>query len=127
MVQHNILGKEGERMATEFLIKRGYIIRETNWKLNHLEIDIIAQEKGNRLHIVEVKTRSDDKDFDPLDAIDKKKIAHMIAAANAYVLTTGLDYDVQFDIIIIVGKTPEEFRLEYIPDAFYPPLKSYRR
>ena len=125
MALHNILGKEGELLATEFLIKRGYTIRETNWKLNHLEIDIIAQEKGNVLHIVEVKTRADDEAFDPLDAITSKKISHMVAAANAYVNMTGLDYDVQFDIMVIVGTSPADFRIEYLPDAFFPPLRSY--
>jgi len=38
---------------------------------------------------------------------------------------TGLDYDVQFDIMVIVGTSPADFRIEYLPDAFYPPLRSY--
>lgn len=123
MALHNKLGQAGEWLATELLIKRGYTIRETNWRLNHLEIDIIAQEQGNLLHIVEVKTRADDDAFDPLDAIDKKKMSHMIAAANAYVQMCNLDFDIQFDIIVIVGLGTENQRIEYLPDAFYPKLK----
>ena len=40
MARHNTLGKEGEEAACDFLIGRGYTIRETNWRLGHLEIDI---------------------------------------------------------------------------------------
>ena len=44
MAQFNKLGQQGEQTACEFLIAKGYTVRETNWRLGHLEIDIVAQE-----------------------------------------------------------------------------------
>ena len=59
MAWHNQIGREGEQAAYEFLISKGYTVRETNWRMGHLEIDIVAHEPAlNRLHIVEVKTRN---------------------------------------------------------------------
>ena len=40
-------------MAVEYLIERGYTVRERNWRMNKLELDIVA-EKNARLIIVEV-------------------------------------------------------------------------
>ena len=86
MAQHNKLGKEGEQAACEFLIARGYTVRETNWRMGKLEIDIVAQEPGaNRLHIVEVKTRSSIEHFDPMESITRAKIRNLVAAANGYI------------------------------------------
>ncbi len=57
MAFHNDLGKKGERIAVDYLIKNGYKILERNWRYLKAEIDIIAK-KDNTLAIVEVKTRS---------------------------------------------------------------------
>lgn len=57
MAQHNTLGAAGEQFAYEFLIREGFIVRERNWTMNHLEVDIIAERNGT-FHFVEVKTRS---------------------------------------------------------------------
>lgn len=124
MAQHNQLGKEGEKQAVEFLIKQGFSVRETNWRLDKLEIDIIAQ-KDMVLHIVEVKTRSDDEYFDPMRAINSAKKRHMVASANAYINFYQLQCEIQYDVIILIG-SEGNFKLEYYPDLFVPKLKTYR-
>ena len=43
MARHNIFGKQGEDVAADYLIKNGYIIRERNWRLDKLEVDIVAE------------------------------------------------------------------------------------
>ena len=124
MAQHNQLGKEGEKQAVEFLIKQGFSVRETNWRLDKLEIDIIAQ-KDMVLHIVEVKTRSDDEYFDPMKAITRAKKRHMVNSANAYINYYQLQCEIQYDVIILIG-SEGNFKLEYYPDLFVPRLKTYR-
>ena len=42
MADHNLLGKAGEHEAVEFLVRQGFTVRETNWRMGKLEIDIIA-------------------------------------------------------------------------------------
>ena len=125
MAQHNLLGKAGEQEAVDFLIRQGLTIRETNWRMDKLEIDIIAQGPNMILQIVEVKTRSSDEYFDPMRSITRAKKQHMVSSANAYVNYCRLQCEIQFDVIILVG-TPGNFRLEYYPDLFVPRLKTYR-
>ena len=84
MAQHNTLGFEGEQAAAEFIIKQGWTVRERNWKMGNLEIDIVAETPG-RLHIVEVKTRTHDDKFDPMKAVGPAKQRHLINAANGYI------------------------------------------
>ena len=126
MARHNKLGAEGENAACELLISKGYTIRETNWRLGHLEIDIVAQEVGaGILHIVEVKTRRIDGPYDPLQSITPAKIRNLVNAANGYIHHYDLKMSVQFDVMIIFGTAPD-FNIEFIPDAFQAPLKCYR-
>ena len=125
MAQHNLLGKAGENEAVEFLIKQGLTIRETNWRMNKMEIDIIAMGPGMLLHIVEVKTRTSDEYFDPMRAITRAKKRHMVNSANAYINYYGLQCEIQYDVIILIG-SEGNFRLEYYPDLFVPKLKTYR-
>lgn len=122
MSKHNDVGKWGEDIACEKLIKAGYAIVERNWRMHHYEIDIIAS-RGSRIIFVEVKTRTN-KDEDPLDAIDKNKIRRMAVAANVYMRFANHNLEPQFDIIGITG-TPDDYNIEHIEDAFFPPLKTY--
>ncbi|MDE6093431.1 MAG: YraN family protein, partial [Muribaculaceae bacterium] len=57
MAQHNETGSRGEDMAVSYLVAHGYDIVDRNWRMNHLELDIVAS-KGSRLFFVEVKTRT---------------------------------------------------------------------
>lgn len=125
MARHNLLGKIGEDLAAEYLIKNGYIVRERNWRINKLEVDIIA-EKNNRIIIIEVKTRALDTIVNPLDSITPAKIRHMVNVANAYMRFNQLLHEVQFDIITVVGDNPQNAQIEHIEDAFRPPLRTYR-
>ena len=51
------IGKNGEDLAVEYLVNKGYKILERNWRSGHKEIDIIAMD-GDTLVVVEVKCRS---------------------------------------------------------------------
>lgn len=117
MASHNALGKWGENLAAEYLVREGYAITERNWRMDHYEIDIIAMH-GSRIVFVEVKTRSTDE-YDPLEAVDSRKKARMVASANAYIIAHDIPHEVQYDIITVIG-IPEDYTLEHIPDAFLP-------
>lgn len=123
MAEHNSLGKWGEQVVTDYLVSQGYAIVERNWRLNHLEIDIIAT-KGRDVVFVEVKSRRE-KESHPESAVDRRKISHMVSAANAYLRHSRLPLSPRFDIAAISGD-PHDYNLFYIPDAFRPPLRTYR-
>lgn len=123
MAEHNSLGKWGEEVVTDYLVKEGYAIVERNWKSNHKEIDLIVT-KGKSIAFVEVKTRRAN-DADPLNAMTTAKIRRLVSAANAYLKMTRVLLEPRFDVASVIGE-PHDFKLEYIEDAFYPPLRTYR-
>lgn len=117
MSKHYELGKEGEKLALNYLIKKGYKIYEKNWRFQKAEIDIIAQ-KNSTLVCVEVKTRSTDEFGDPQDAVKDKKIKLLVKAMDYYVTSKDLDYEVRFDIIAII-KNNTITKIEHLEDAFF--------
>ncbi|MCM1521422.1 MAG: YraN family protein [Muribaculaceae bacterium] len=122
MAIHNDLGAWGERVVREYLLARGYAIAAEDTKVAGVEIDIIAT-RGDRICFVEVKTRKDNF-VDPLEAIDSRKRARMVRAADRWMQSyPDLPLEPQFDVAIVIG-TPESYTLEYIPDAFYPGITS---
>ena len=118
MAKHNELGKQGEEIAAQYLIEKGYEIVERNWRNSHKEIDIIAKD-GVELVIVEVKTRQSDDFGEPDIAVTRQKQSRLIYAANAYLFRHNLDVDTRFDIISIVMKDGNPI-IDHIEDAFLP-------
>jgi len=119
MALHNKLGKSGEETAIRYLALKGYLIRDINWRKGHYELDIVAV-KDDTLVVAEVKTRRNADFQKPEDAVDMKKIRRIVSAANTYIRYYGLSMPVRFDIITLVGEA-DNFSIEHIEDAFYPP------
>ena len=117
MGKHNEFGKEGEQIAVDYLIKKGYRIKYRNYRYLKSEIDIIAQ-KENILAIVEVRARSNDQIIAIADTITPKKIKLLVSGADHYVTEANLDVEVRFDIITIL-KNRRIFKIEHLEDAFY--------
>jgi putative endonuclease len=117
MADHNELGKQGEKLAVEFLQNNGYKILETNWTFQKAEVDVIAK-REDVLAIVEVKTRSSIDFGLPQDFVRPKKIQLLVKAVNEYVTQNDLDVSVRFDIIAI-QKNGNEFIIEHLEDAFH--------
>ncbi len=114
-------GKFAEQKAVDYLVSKGYAIRERNWRCGKLEIDIIAQ-NGTTIVFVEVKGRSGEWD-DPEDAVTVKKMRRISNAADSYLRNLEFDFFYRFDIIAIKG-SQDEYELEHYEDAFIPPLTS---
>ncbi|WP_034042649.1 YraN family protein [Wocania ichthyoenteri] len=117
MAQHNELGKKGEQLAVDFLLKNGYDIIERNYRFDKAEVDIIAQKK-EVLAIVEVKTRSTTDFGNPQDFVKPKQIQRLVKAVDEYVTVNDLDVEVRFDIVAIV-KEKNKYNIEHLENAFY--------
>lgn len=117
----NEWGRKAEKIVCEWLISKGYTVRETNWrpKTSKSEIDIIAQ-KDDTLAFVEVKARTD-RDIDPVEAVTADKIKNVVRGANAYLNAQDYDFFYRFDVATISG-TPDDYDFDYLEDAFLPPL-----
>lgn len=118
--QKTELGRKGEKIAYNYLLKKGYSILATNWRYKHKEIDILAQ-IDSTLVVVEVKTRSHSFFERPQDAVTKQKQKFLVQATNAYISTVDFEGDVRFDIISIITNSNEEI-ITHLEDAFYPLL-----
>ena len=116
MAQHNQLGKEGERIAEMFLLSKGHVILEKNWRCGKLEVDIITDD-GEKIVFVEVKTRATEAFGNPEESVDEDKQKAMINAAYIYLRRINLDVEVQFDIISII-LNDQETKVNHIQDAF---------
>lgn len=77
------LGQWGEEIGSNYLKDKGYAILGRNLRTPHGEIDILA-EKDNALIFVEVKTRSSNRFGFPEFAVNPRKQAHMLSAAESY-------------------------------------------
>jgi putative endonuclease len=111
-------GARAEKIAVEFLQQQGFVIRDTNWRIGHKEIDIVA-EKNGRIHVVEVRSLNSSIFQQPYQSIDRQKRRNLIAAAHAYILRHNLPMEVQLDVASVVfsGST---HTLDYFPNAIYP-------
>jgi putative endonuclease len=116
MAQHNELGNKGEKIAADYLIKKGYSILELNYRFLKAEVDIIVK-KEDVIIGVEVKTRTSTYFGNPQDFISPKKIKLMVSALDNYVVENDLDVEVRFDIIAII-KEKNTFQIEHLKDAF---------
>lgn len=117
MARHNELGKKGEQLAVDYLIKRGYTIVQRNYRFQKAEVDIIAKIKDT-LAIVEVKTRSTTDFGNPQDFVKPKQIQRLVKAVDEYVIVNKLDVEVRFDIIAIV-RQGKGYNIEHLENAFY--------
>ncbi len=121
MAQHNELGDWGEEYAAQYLVSKGYVIKERNWRSGKRDIDIVAlTEDGLQIVFVEVKTRRQDILVDPADAVTVKKMRSIAFCANVYLKMLNIELEPRFDIITIVGKKSSEATLHHIEDAFNP-------
>ena len=110
------IGKYGENLAKDFLIKKGFKILETNYKYSRIaEIDIIAC-KNNVLHFVEVKTRTQEFFGSPLEAINQNKLRQIYTCAKYYLQNCDKHYKkIQIDAIGIYLDCNDN-KIEFIED-----------
>ena len=111
------LGRLGEDLAVKELRRRGYKIRDRNYRCSLGEIDIVAEE-GGEIVIVEVKTRSGDSHGDPQDAVTAAKARRLASLGKAYMAQRELhDVDWRIDVVAVRTDLPGGPKVEIIRDA----------
>uniref|UniRef100_A0A7C4XSL2 UPF0102 protein ENV82_02085 n=1 Tax=Caldisericum exile TaxID=693075 RepID=A0A7C4XSL2_9BACT len=108
------LGKEGEDIGAKYLRTNGFKIVERNCRTPFGEIDIIAR-KGKKFYFIEVKTRTTIEYGRGVEAVDKRKINHIVNAINFYLGRKNVDYEIGVLDILKVG---DKFEINYIRDIF---------
>ena len=100
MAKHLRLGKKAEYLATDYLRKQGYYIRDKNYRSGQAEVDIVAQ-KSQRLFFIEIKSKHSICYGEPEEQIGKGKIRRYHHAAESFQLEEKWHGEIQFDTISI--------------------------
>ncbi len=112
MGDHLNLGKEGEKIAEDWLVSKGFSLLYRNWRFRKFEIDIIALKNG-LLHFIEVKLRSSNSFGFPEDKVTPKKLRSLFQAVDQFMLLHPSYQDFRMDILSISGtRKPEIFFIE---------------
>lgn len=108
----------GEKLAGDFLEKRGYHIRETNYRCSAGEIDIIAGHKDS-LVFIEVRTKKSLEFGSPEESITPVKMERLRAVASHYQQThDNLPPSWRIDVVAIeLDRKNKPLRIELIENA----------
>jgi putative endonuclease len=112
------LGREGEAIAAGHLERRGLRILERGFRTRTGEIDLVAED-GGVLVFVEVKARSGLGCGRPADAVDARKRARILRAAQLWLARHGSsDAPCRFDVVEVLSEDGSPALVHHIPDAF---------
>ena len=101
-LQSKRIGIDGEKLASNFLIKRGFKIVQKNFVCKLGEIDIIAQ-KDHKIHFIEVKTRIGLSKGQPYEAVNSNKLHHIKNTIEYYLLKNNIkNSKLSIDVVSIV-------------------------
>lgn len=117
MNRRQLLGRQGEDLATRYLAKQGYRILEQRYRCKAGEIDIIAVDHKT-LVFIEVKTRSSIAYGLPAEAVTYNKQQKIRQLALLYMQEGKHNYQsIRFDVISVL-LNHDGHQLEHIKDAF---------
>jgi len=112
-----VLGQEGERVAEQYLKKKGYKLVERNYRCVVGEVDLIVLDR-RVIVFVEVKTRSGHQFGSPLEAVASRKQRKMMQAAQFFLSQKKLHQrDARFDVVGISWPGREPI-IEHVENAF---------
>ena len=108
----------GEKLARDFLKKRGYHILETNYRCPHGEIDIIAKHKDS-LVFIEVRAKKSLEFGSPEESITPAKKERMMTTAYHYQQThDNLPPSWRIDVVAVeLDQKGKPSRIELIENA----------
>ncbi len=108
------LGSRYEQVAAAYLSRKGFQLREMNFRCRIGEIDLILED-GDTLVFAEVKYRSTNACGVGEEHVDKRKQQVIGRVAAYYLLKTGRSESFcRFDVVAIDG----EGNIDHIPAAF---------
>jgi len=112
------LGKLGEDLAASYLEKKGYLIKERNFRFRAGEIDIVALD-DDVLVFVEVKSRSGVEYGSPAEAVTFRKQQQIAKTALFYINKHELhNFNARFDVVSVLINGTQAAQIELIKNAF---------
>jgi putative endonuclease len=101
MTKNKELGDWGEKLAADFLLRKGFSLVKSNQRCGSKELDLIAYE-DDILVFVEVKTRLSSRYGEAIEMIGRNKLGYLKKAALGYLARVRPPYrTIRFDAIAI--------------------------
>jgi putative endonuclease len=116
--KHLLTGEQGEQIAADYLIDKGYRIVARNFRHSRGEIDLIAWWGDKLLVFVEVKTRHHELFGGPEEAVTVKKQRLLARTAGAYMEAIGYDWAIRFDVVAVLLEHDKVKEIRHHEDAF---------
>ena len=110
--------RRGEDLAYDYLRRAGYTVVARNYRPRggREELDLVAWD-GDRLAVVEVKTRANVDFGRPGEAVGREKRQVLVRGASEFARRASVDFDcLRFDIVSVILEDPPRIELE--KDAF---------
>lgn len=111
------IGEKAEEAVSKWLIQKGFDILERNWRHKHWEIDIIVS-KDNKLHFIEVKSRSSVKYGYPEAAINPSKMLALKNGIEEYLNEHPEWQTIQIDVLTVIWKLGKIQEILMIEDVY---------
>ena len=115
-MNHLEFGAEGERIAADFVARKGWRILGRNIKAGNGELDIVAMD-GDELVIVEVRARTVGRVLPPEMSVGPQKIRKLIRAARHYIKKVSYEGNWRIDVLAITVDDRGERRVELFSDV----------
>jgi putative endonuclease len=107
-------GAAAERLAADYLARKGLQLIEANYRCRRGEIDLVLRD-GDTIVFAEVRLRSSQRFGGAAYSVDRRKQARLVAAARFW-LAGKKDAPCRFDVVLM--DRLDASRIEWIRDAF---------
>jgi len=116
------IGRWGENVARDHLVKLGWEVLATGWRTGRLEVDLIARD-GPFLVMVEIKTRTEPVQAGWHRMVSRAQQERLIRAARSYLSRHPEGAaEVRFDVVAVL-RNRYGHRVLHTPSAFYPLMR----
>ncbi len=110
----DVLGRNGEQAAAEYLETEGFRILARNWRCADGEIDIVAVDRQT-LVACEVKTRSGSRYGTPLESVSRLKRNRLRRLAVRWLAAHGVRFEqVRIDVLGVARGPAGGFTIEHV-------------
>ena len=114
MQAKDVLGKDGEQAAVDYLTGCGFRILDRNWRCAAGELDIVAVER-HVFVVCEVKTRSGTRYGTPLEAVGRTKRTRLRRLAVRWLIAHGVRFDqIRIDVVGLLYEGTGGFTIQHI-------------
>jgi putative endonuclease len=113
-------GDEGEDIASDYLLKKGYEIVERNYRFGKGEIDIVAKDPETNFTVfIEVKSKKNLEFGDPVYSVTKNKMKQIKRIAELYLYDKEIaSIDCRFDVVTVLLRGNQKPIIEHYVNAF---------